>query len=202
MGGLILAVGDSGVCIQQSSLYDLFPKQVHNSIINDYGKTQFVNKGINGNTSAQMVNNIAWWSNFTPDLIICTIGPNDAVDNGSGPAVSIGDYTANLGTILNTFYKMNPNAAIVFCSAWHANLNKPGQLRPNATTYIAALEDFCAANGLTCAVLQNAWSESEWSLYTYDEIHPNAAGSALIHNIVYPIVKNVAANWLDSLKQG
>jgi len=199
MGGLVLAIGDSGVCVQENNTYKLFPKQVQESINSDYSKVKFLNKGINGLTSTAMVSNTHWWKDLSPDLIICTIGANDAVDNGGGAAVSVSDYQTNLETIYQTFLQMNPQVSILFCSAWNANLEKEGQLRPNAAAYITALQSFCTSKSLTYADLSEAWGVTEWDTYTYDDIHPNEDGSLLLHNIVYPIAEDIASSWLSTL---
>lgn len=203
----MLVIGDSGGIVKENASDTLFQRRIYEQIKIDYGAIRFINKAHNALTSEGMVQNIPFWRHLEPDLIICTIGANDAVDNtgteGSPgtPAVTVANMETNLATIYNVFKEMNPNTGIMFCSPWHANLEEGGQKRPNAASYRTAIENFCTSKSLTCALLHTVWGESEWGTYTYDNIHPNEAGSAKLFDYAYPLVTNtIGKDWLKTFK--
>jgi lysophospholipase L1-like esterase len=197
-GGTYLATGDSWTWASNTSLTQgsqFYATQIRNAIRQNYGACRLINKGIGGNTSTEMVQNIPWIFNVKADLITIAIGTNDA-PNGS---VSQTTYQNNLTTIVNAAKQFNPNAIIILCT--------PGQtLDPSRSPYIQSYRDtmtqVASSFGLPVCHFEQAWDSSQNSTYLEsDNIHPNAAGQALIYSLLWSVVQDNASNWLSQLSK-
>lgn len=196
-GGLYLAIGDSVTwCNYESGATgtDLYATKIADSIRANYGNIKHINKGLGGNDSTELLNNLYWYARMAPDLVTIAIGMNDCASQ----AIPVATYQSNLSAIIDKLRQKNPNVVIILCAP-------SGTTSSTRTSYIAdyrtamqtvatsknvAFCNFTATGGVTDA---NA------ATYTTDGIHPNKTGHTMLYNLLYPVIQNAAANWLNTL---
>lgn len=192
-GGLYLALGDSTVWNNYEAGAegsDIYPWKLYNYMKSNYGNIKFLNKGIGGQTSTEMVSNLWWNSNIKADLVTIGIGMNDCVNDVVGTT----NFSNNLNTIIDKLRKLNKNVIIILCAP---NTTSDSTRTPYIASYRTAMSNVAAAKNVGYCDFSTAFSNT--ATYTTDNIHPNKAGHALIYNILQPIVLNSASTWLNNL---
>ena len=194
-GGLYLAIGSSLTwCNYESGATgdDIYPWKLYNSIKANYGAIKYVNKGLGGNTSDDCLANSYWNTNFNADLVTIALGSNDSA-NG---AIPLSRYITNIEAVIDKLRAKNPNVIIIICTPQQVN-------ETSRNPYIQSYRDACVtiAAAKNCAVcdFSQAYTFAQVGTYTTDGIHANKAGHTLIHNVLWPVVQNVASIWLGGL---
>jgi len=154
---------------------------LNNYVKNTYGKIRYFNKGIGGITSAGLVSNLNSLNYTDGDIVTIGVGMNDCVNQ----AVSVANYTINLGLAIDYIRSKNPSAQIILCTP-------SGTSDANRTPYIAnyrtAMETVATAKNCHLCKFHEVVTDANIGSYSSDGIHPNEAGHALLFNLLKPII--------------
>ena len=191
-GATYLALGDSTTWTQVTTGADLYPHRLRAAIRAAHGPLQLLNKGIGGATSANLVASLPWLLPIQADLITLCVGMNDS----SSLTVSVVNYTANLTTLVDRIQEQNPDAAIILCAP---NRTTDANRTPYIADYRAAMAGVATAAGVGYVDFSTAWSAGSDATYLPDGIHPNTAGHALMHDVLWPYVQTYAADLLAEI---
>lgn len=192
-GGLYLAIGDSITWTNNEAGAtgdDIYPWKIYNAIKNNFGPIKYINKGIGGQDSNEMVNNKFWSCNFEPDLVTVAIGMNDCA-NGYIP---VNTYKANLGIIIDRIKERKSDAHIILCTP---SRTSDANRIPYIGDYRTAMAEVAVSKNVSICHFENAFAQEDVAAYTTDGIHPNKAGHALLYSQLWPVVQ--AGSWLNSL---
>ncbi|EKE03671.1 MAG: GDSL-like protein Lipase/Acylhydrolase [uncultured bacterium] len=192
-GGLYLAIGDSITwCNYESGATgdDIYTWKIYNSIKSNYGSIKYINKGIGGQDSNEMVSNKFWSCTFEPHLVTVGIGMNDCA-NGT---ISTNTYKTNLETIIDTLKSHKNDVHIILCTP--SRTSDAARL-PYIDDYRTAMAEVAVSKNVSICHFENAFTQEEVATYTTDGIHPNKAGHTLLYNQLWPIVQT--GSWLNNL---
>lgn len=158
-------------------------------------KYEFVNFGVPGYTSSDLLNRIEeeleHYTNGT--TIIIAIGVNDSrIDSGQNVA-EIKDYVKNLDKILNLAKKVTDKIIFVGLAPCEDSLTNPvdwsDTIYKNSriSEFDEALRKFCEKNGSAYVRIFEPFKEAErdYSMLP-DGIHPNETGHQLIADLIKP----------------
>jgi lysophospholipase L1-like esterase len=185
-GMLYLTIGDSTTWTVGTG-DGLYTHLVYKYICDNYKQIKFINKGIGGSNSSNLVTNINWLGKFEPDILTIGIGMNDA--NGGGSDVTT--YKANLTYMINNYRKKNPNVFIILCTPNTIDVTQGG--RSNIALFRTAMQEVGASMNCQVARFENAWSTGQVATYTQDGVHPNDSGHSLLFNTQ---IKPILDTWI------
>lgn len=149
---------------------------------------QVVNRGVGGDTSAQLLER--WQEDvldLRPDLISILIGVNDAWRHFDGHArtselIDVAGYQENCRRMLQS--GLDCGAAMMVLSPFMLELNTADPLGSMVRQYAAAAREVAAAFHLPFVDLQAAFDQALSRRYTCnfspDRIHPNEAAHMII----------------------
>lgn len=190
-GGLYLAIGDSTTYTNVTNGEDLYASKLWRAINSDYGSIRHLNKGVSGNDSSEMVNNLPWLITGKVDLVTIGVGMNDANLN----VVSVSSYTDNLKLMIDRLRYFNKDVKIILCSPNRSNDTNRSTLQQ----YRDAMSNVATLKSVGLVKFEDAFTDGQISTYTVDGIHPTSAGHQLLFNMLYPIVQSNASTWLNKL---
>lgn len=174
-GLLYLTIGDSTTWTVGTGK-GLYTHLIYKYICDNYRLIKFINKGIGGSNSANLVSNINWSGKFEPDVLTIGVGMNDA----NGGASDVTTYKANLTYLINYYRKKNPNVFIILCTP--NTIDVVQGTRTNVANFRQAMQDVGTLLNCQVAHFENAWTTGQVSTYTTDGIHPNDSGHSLLFN--------------------
>lgn len=178
----VLAFGDSLTAGYRLPAKDSYPAQLEQLLIKEGYKIQITNAGVSGDTSAQGLRRVDWALKQNKyDIVLLCLGANDGLRQ-----LPIKDMEDNLVKIIDKFQASGAKVLLI-------GMQLPSNLFRNyrvefeeafkrvadkkKTPYLPFLLEGVAAN---------------LSLNLEDQIHPNAAGYALIAKNVMPfLLKNL-----------
>lgn len=202
-GGLYLALGDSTtwtipVGLPGDDGSKLVSYRLWQWINQNYAPVKYVNKGIGGALSSDMIKPqyIHWALRLNPDLVTIQIGMNDCVNDQTG----VTNFQNNLTTIINTLKQRNPNVQIILCAP---NQTTDSTRTPYVQNYRNAMQTIATNMNVGFCDFSTAWTNAQCSTYCEQNagpyIHPNGNGHQLLYNLLQPIVQTQCASWLSSL---
>jgi len=189
-GETIVALGDS-ITDDYQSWFEILTNIVHMAISPDI---KFVNAGISGDTTSQMITRFIGVVNHKPDWILCMAGTNDAREHGLFPSkvnVSISETEENLKMLFN-YSKTQTSAKWIWLTPARV-IDKMQENHP----YMKMVQ-FIIRNKNLYPVVEFIRNRSEtfidlWSafghnpdpkLFLEDGLHPSLEGHTLIVNEV------------------
>lgn len=173
---------------------NLYTTMIYNAIKTNYGKIEYINKGLGGNTSADAVINLPWNSYFQVGLALIGLGSNDSANQ----SVSVANYITNVSTIIDNLRARNPEVIIILVTP---QMQDTAERNPYIQSYRDACDTIGVNKNVAVAHIETAWTFAEVAANTSaDKLHPNILGHQKIFNIVWAKVQEVAIDWLNSLK--
>ena len=167
---------------------------------NNFPNINIVNKGINGDTSIEVLNRISDILSSNSNIYIIAIGVNDIRHNNieEPGAITIQSYIDTMESIIN---KITTTGASVFVvSIWPSFTDDQYPLTTNVFGTVTetnveidarneALETWCIANSITYIdatpiIRNNINTYDKEVIYISDGIHPNDFGKAIYSNAV------------------
>lgn len=195
-GGVYLAIGDSTIWTNTDSsvgTLDIYTNKVASNIRNNFAPVKYLNKGIGGQDSSEIVSNLYWNGRIIPDLLTIGIGMNDCASQ----AISITAFESNLNTIIDHFKMCNPEIKIILCTPSTTN---EATRTPYIGNYRQKMADVAAAKNVSICHFENGWTVEQVGTYCVaDGIHPNKVGHAVLANLLWSVIQSEASDWLNSL---
>lgn len=191
-GGLYIALGDSTTqqYVTNFQSDELYANIVWNWIKDNHALVRHLNKGINGARAVDIGREIHRFS-FEADLVTICFGINDW---SSLAFYTVADYTNSLKKIIDYYRKKNPEVHIILCTS-------NTQSDSTSNTGIQEFRDAMAAVSVekSCGLVrfETLWNVSQTATYTFDGVHPNSSGHALMGSALITEVQNGA--WLQEI---
>lgn len=190
-GGIYLALGDSITWTMPSdstpSGDNLYASLVWKYINENYQPIRLINKGIGGQTSTEMLQNLRWNSLIEADLITIGIGMNDS----SSTVVPVNTYKSNLDSILDSLVLRSPEATIILCTP---SRTTEASRVDNIESYRTAMGEVVTTRNsskIKLCQFENAWIQDDTGTYTTDTIHPTTAGHALLAGVLETVIQTL-----------
>lgn len=178
-GLLMLTIGDSTTWSMASGK-GLYSYLAYQEICNTYKQIKYVNKGIGGSTSGNLVSNLGTYSGaFEPDLLLIGVGMNDANSGVSDTTT----YKNNLRTLIDWYRRKNPNVHIILITQNTIDVTVGG--RTFVQNFRDAMQAIATEKSCDCAHFENSWTTSTSDMSTYlnsDKLHPNDTGHTKFFN--------------------
>lgn len=179
----ILAVGDSLTAGYGLPLAESYPAQLEEKLRAGGYSVTVVNAGISGETTAGLLERADFIKETKPDMILITIGGNDALRN-----LPIEQTKDNLGRIVRSFKEILPAQKILLMqirSPLNAGLSY-------TQSFNAMYPDIAISEGIVLVPFVETQVFLNSALMSGDGIHPNKAGYALlVDQYIYPAVEKV-----------
>lgn len=176
----IIAVGDSLTAGYGVNLNESYPIQLEKKLQENSFNVEVINAGISGETTAGLLDRVEFIKSNTPDMILITIGGNDALRN-----LPIESTEENILAIIKSFKEIVP-ANKIFLMEIKAPLNR-GIAYANQFNLIYEKVAKQEKINLVPFVTSEVFLDS--SLMLEDRIHPNQKGYQLIiDKYIYKIV--------------
>jgi lysophospholipase L1-like esterase len=196
-GGLYLAIGDSVTWAPPHVAKgdDLYAHRIWRTLCSQYGPIRFINKGIGGATSNDLVTNLAWSTAMAPDLVTIGIGLNDSANQ----QVSTTIYKDNLRKIIDALRLRNPKVHIILCTP---STTTDATRTNNVQAYRTAMSEVSTEKQVGICNFHTAWTTSAGDMsanVNADLLHPNSTGHQKLYNLLYPIVQT--GSWLTEVGQ-
>lgn len=99
----VIAVGDSLTAGYGLNLDDSYPNQLEKKLLENNYNVQIINAGVSGETTAGLLERIDFIKNQKPEIILITIGGNDALR-----ALPVTETEKNILTIVKSFKEVLP----------------------------------------------------------------------------------------------
>lgn len=176
----IVFLGDSltiGLGLVESQSYpSLIEKQIEE---NGY-QFDIVNAGISGDTSAGGLRRLDWALEGEVRVLVLALGANDGLRG-----LSVGEMKENLTTIITR--AREKNIVVIF-----VGMEAPPNYGPEYTaSFRAAFRDVAAKERVLFIPFLLTGVAGVASLNQPDGIHPNAQGTALVAETVWPVLRSV-----------
>ena len=162
-----------------------------NAILNGWSPELHIHVINSGNSGNNVRNLLARWETdvlaFKPDWVSVCIGINDVWRQFDSPgqpeeAVPLEEYESGLEKLVEM--TLPKGCGMNFMTPYFIESNAQDAMRTRMDEYGAAMKRVAARHDLVCVDLQTAFCEAlehQYSgYYTWDRIHPNCAGSALM----------------------
>jgi acyl-CoA thioesterase-1 len=190
----ILAVGDSLTAGYGLNLYESYPAQLEKSLDTKRGEegsregrkyVQVINAGVSGETSAGLLERADFIVSQKPDMLLITIGGNDALR-----AIPLAATRKNLYALLERFRQVVPGNKILLM-----NIAAPeNQGRDYVRDFEQMHKDVVAEYGVQLVPFVVPEVFTSPKLMQADGVHPNAEGYAyIVERYILPRV--VEALW-------
>jgi lysophospholipase L1-like esterase len=177
-GLLMLTIGDSTTWSMATNGKNLYSYLVYQEICNNYKQIKYVNKGIGGSTSTDLVKNLGHYSGlFEPDLLLIGVGMNDANSAVSDTTT----YKNNLRTLIDWYRRKNPTVYIILVT--QNTIDVTVGTRTYVQNFRDAMQSIATEKNCQCAHFENSWDTSQLATYcNSDKLHPNDAGHSKFFN--------------------
>ncbi|MFN4181221.1 MAG: arylesterase [Candidatus Paceibacteria bacterium] len=176
----IIAVGDSLTAGYGLPLAESYPMQLEKKLNENGFSVEVINAGVSGETTAGLLERVDFIKSNEPDMILITIGGNDALRN-----LPIENTEKNIRAILQGFKKTVPEDKI-FLMQVRSPLNAG---LAYATRFNAMYEELSKQEGVHLVPFVETEVFLNSDLMLEDRIHPNKAGYAkLIDKYIYKAV--------------
>jgi acyl-CoA thioesterase-1 len=182
-GVKIIAIGDSLTAGYGLNLDDSYPKQLEKKLLENNYNVQIINAGVSGETTAGLLERIDFIKNQKPEIILITIGGNDALR-----ALPVTETEKNISTIVKSLKEVLPANKIFLMQ-----IQAPANLGIAYTRQFNSMYQKIAESqniNLVPFVVPEVFTNQ--SLMQNDGIHPNPQGyKYLIDNYIYKEVVKV-----------
>ena len=195
----VLVFGDSiayGAWDSQGGWVDRLKREAHQQTLESEGKNklQIINLGIGGNSSTRILERLeaettARYSANWPLVFVFSFNANDERSRNDVPETSLEQFKQNTQAIIDIAKKHSDK--ILFVGTTPAG--EPEVPFKDAVysderimEYEAAQKAIVEAAGLPFIDVREAFESAEENVFSYDKLHPNDAGHALLAEIVKP----------------
>ncbi|MCX6747624.1 MAG: arylesterase [Candidatus Nomurabacteria bacterium] len=179
----IIAVGDSLTAGYGLPLAESYPAQLEERLLAEGYSVKVVNAGISGETTAGLLERVEFIKQNKPDIILITIGGNDALRN-----LPIEQTKNNITSIIQSFKEILPAEKIFLMqirSPLNAGLVYAGKFN-SMYEEISESEKVVLVPFVESRVFLNS------AFMSGDGIHPNKEGYAfLVDKYIYPAVEKI-----------
>lgn len=141
------------------------------------GKPRFVNQGIGGHTTRDMLARLSEATTLSPDLTIVLLGCNDLPRNPDGSPdrrTDLAEYQSNLEKLFSEL----PGERRIFCTSFRPDLARHGISAENFSVYMNAARNAAEEAGwdlIDFFEMSLSWPAD---LYAEDGMHASAKGHA------------------------
>jgi lysophospholipase L1-like esterase len=195
----ILVFGDSiayGAWDSQGGWVDRLKREAHQQTVASEGKfkLQIVNLGIGGNSSTKILERLgaetaARYSANWPLVFVFNFNANDERTRNDVPETTLEQFKQNTQAIIDIAKKHSDKILFVGTTP----MGEPEVPFKDAVysderivEYEAAQKAIVEAAGLPFIDVREAFESAEENVFSYDKLHPNDAGHALLAEIVKP----------------
>ncbi|MEX2616343.1 MAG: arylesterase [Alphaproteobacteria bacterium] len=178
----ILALGDSLTAGYGLSGRDSFPSRLETALRESGHEVRVVNGGVSGDTTAGGLARLDWLMQERPDLVIVSLGANDAL-RGVDPAVT----RRNLDAIITGVKQQNARVMLV------GMLAPPNMGSEYGKEFNAIYEELAHDHNVVLYRFFLEGVAGDPALNLADGMHPNAEGVAEIVERILPTVVQALA---------
>lgn len=195
----VLVFGDSiayGAWDSQGGWVDRLKRKAHQQMVESEGKfrLQIINLGIGGNTSTRILERLEaeTMARYSPSwqfAFVFNFNANDERTRENVPETSLEQFSQNTQAIIDIAKKHSDKILFIGTTP----MGKPEVPFKDAVysderivEYEAAQKAIVEAAGLPFIDVREAFESAEENMFSYDKLHPNDAGHALLAEIVKP----------------
>ncbi|MBL8993337.1 MAG: SGNH/GDSL hydrolase family protein [Spirochaetia bacterium] len=142
-------------------------------------KPKFINQGIGGHTTRDMLSRLPQAAALSPDLTIVLLGCNDLPRNPDGSPerrTELAEYQSNLEKLFSEL----PGDQRLFCSSFQPDLKRCGISTENFSLYMNAARSLAEDAGWDLLDFYQMSLEWQADFYADDGMHASAKGHAFM----------------------